>query len=246
MGSFMQVYTDGGGIREARVPDDYSGNGSQPFILKFPGFRRSLLASLVANSTASRTSDIVTITAPAHGIPTGATYVGFRFFYPGSAGLAAGWYDSITDVQTNTISFNAPGADFGSQSVNGAAAYTTQTFFPGFAVVPANFITDLSVISIVSNMGGGTTAATKTWRPAINGNTLSGISGNSYAFSVREALLTVITPTTVGMFAVGTNLNGVVQGTFDRTTESTITVAGTVSAAADFIVCFTAPMIRLM
>ena len=86
MGSFMQVYTDGGGIREARVPDDYSGNGSQSFILKFPGFRRSLLASLVASSTASRTSDIVTITATAHGIPTGATYVGFRFFYPGSAG----------------------------------------------------------------------------------------------------------------------------------------------------------------
>jgi len=247
MGSFIHVYTDGGGIRECKVPDDFSGIGSVPFILKFPGFKKCLLASLAASGNqASRTSNIVTITATAHGIPTGSTYVGFRFFYPGSASLAAGWYDSITDVQTNTISFNAPGANFGSENVNGGVAYTTQTFFPGFAVVPANFITDLSVISIVSNMGGGTTAATKTWRPAINGTTLSGISGNAYAFSVREALLIAMTPTTMGMFAVGTNLNGVVQGTFDRTTESTITVAGTVSAAADFIVCFNAPMIRLM
>ena len=76
MGSFMQVYTDGGGIREARVPDDYSGNGSQSFILKFPGFRKSLLASLVASSTASRTSGVVTITATAHHIiPQGTRYV---------------------------------------------------------------------------------------------------------------------------------------------------------------------------
>jgi len=246
MGSFIHVYTDGGGIREARVPDNYMGYGSQPFIQDFLGFKKCLLASLVTNSTAVRASGIVTITATAHGIPTGSTYVGFRFFYPGSAGLASGWYDSITDIQTNTISFSAPGADFGSQSVNGAAAYTTQTIFPGSAIVPANFITDLSVIRIASNMGGGTTAATKTWRPAINGNTLSGISGTTAAFSVREALLTVMTPTTVGMFTIGATLNGVIQGTFDRTTESTITVAGTVSAAADFIACFNAPMIQLM
>lgn len=140
MGSFIQVYTDGGGIREARVPDDYSGNGSQPFMLKFPGFRRSLLASLVASSTASRTSDVVTIAATAHGITTGANYIGFRFFYPGSPSLAAGWYDSVTDVQTNTISFSAPGANFGSESVNAAATYTTETTVWS-GTLPANTLT---------------------------------------------------------------------------------------------------------
>lgn len=109
MGSFIHVYTDGGGIREARVPDDYSGLGSQPFVVKFPDFRKSLLASLVVSSTAARTSDIVTVTATAHGITTGTTYVGFRFFYPGSPSLAAGWYDSIVSIpDANTITFNAP------------------------------------------------------------------------------------------------------------------------------------------
>ncbi len=140
MGSFIHVYTDGGGIREARVPDNYMGLGSQPYSLMLPEFRRSLLASLVVGSTAVRSSNIVTVTATAHGVPTGATYIGFRFFYPGSPSLAAGWYDSITDVQTNTISFNAPGANFGSESVNGAAIYTTETTVWSGAL-PANTLT---------------------------------------------------------------------------------------------------------
>ncbi len=164
MGSFMQVYTDGGGIREARVPDDYSGNGSQPFVLKFPGFRKSLLASLVTSSTASRTSNIVTITATAHGIPTGATYVGFRFFYPGSPSLTAGWYDSIVSIpDANTITFNAAGANFSSESVNGAVAYTTLTSFIS-TTIPADFLTLGSQLSLRFLRGGDTTAATKALR----------------------------------------------------------------------------------
>lgn len=140
MGSFIHVYTDGGGIREARVPDDYMGLGSQPYSLMLPEFRRSLLASLVVGSTAVRSSNIVTVTATAHGVPTGSTYLGFRFFYPGSPSLAAGWYDSITDVQANTISFNAPGANFSSESVNGAAIYTTETTVWS-GTLPANTLT---------------------------------------------------------------------------------------------------------
>lgn len=167
MGSFIQVYTDGGGIREVRVPDDYSGNGSQPFVLKFPGFKKCLLASLVTSSTASRTSNIVTITATAHGITAGATYVGFRFFYPGSASLAAGWYDSITDVQANTISFNAPGANFSSESVNGAAAYTTLTDVASL-IVPAPFMVPGTHMSLTGYHGGDTTSATKQVRTYLN------------------------------------------------------------------------------
>jgi hypothetical protein len=180
MGSFIHVYTDGGGIREARVPDDFSGLGSQPFVVKFPGFRKSLLASLVANSTASRTSDIVTVTATAHGIPTGTTYVGFRFFYPGSAGLTAGWYDSIVSIpDANTITFNAPGANFGSQSVNGAAAYTTLTSVSAFSIA-AGFLKPFSRITFVYFRSGDTTATTKNIRNIINGSQV-GLSGATTA-----------------------------------------------------------------
>jgi hypothetical protein len=168
MGSFIHAYTDGGGIRECRVPDDFSGIGSVPFILKFPGFKKCLLASLAASGNqASRTSNIVTITATAHGIPTGSTYVGFRFFYPGSASLAAGWYDSITDVQTNTISFNAPGANFGSENVNGGVAYTTLTDVASLTV-PAAFMSPGTNMSLVGYSGGDTTSATKQIRTYLN------------------------------------------------------------------------------
>ncbi len=164
MGSFIQVYTDGGGIRECRVPDDFKGIGSAPFILRFPGFRKSLLASLVASSTASRTSNIVTITATAHGITTGSTYVGFRFFYPGSPSLAAGWYDSIVSVpDANTITFNAPGTNFSSESVNGAAAYTTLTDVSSI-VIPASMVVPDTRLTVFGYRGGDTTAATKAFR----------------------------------------------------------------------------------
>lgn len=103
----------------------YDGGFSRYF--RLPGFRRSLLAALVAGSTATRSKGLVIITATAHGVPTGAPYVGFRFFYPGSSNLAAGWYDSIIEVTTNTLSFTAPGNDFASESVNGGAIYTTET-----------------------------------------------------------------------------------------------------------------------
>jgi hypothetical protein len=168
MGSFIHAYTDGGGIRECKVPDDFSGMGSVPFVLKFPGFKKCLLASLVTSSTASRTSNIVTITATAHGITTGSTYVGFRFFYPGSPSLAAGWYDSIVSVpDANTITFNAPGTNFSSESVNGAAAYTTLTDVASL-IVPAPFMVPGTHMSLTGYHGGDTTSVTKQVRTYLN------------------------------------------------------------------------------
>ena len=235
MGSFMQVYTDGGGIREARVPDDYSGNGSQSFILKFPGFRKSLLASLVVSSTASRTSDIVTITATAHGVPTGATYIGFRFFYPGSAGLAAGWYDSITDVQTNTISFNAPGANFGSQSVNAAAAYTTLTSVTS-TTIPAN--TFKSGSKVTSNLfrSGDTTATTKNLRNLFGGQQLGLSGGTSNPYGTHRVSIYFEDGFALSVASQdGVLSNSLSRVAMDLSVDQTFGISGSVSAAAGFI-----------
>lgn len=140
----------------------------QPTILKFSGFKKCLLASLVASSTASRTSDIVTITATAHGINTGSTYVGFRFFYPGSPSLAAAWYDSILSIpDVNTITFSAPGANFSSESINGGVAYTTLTDVASLTV-PAAFMSPGTNMSLVGYSGGDTTSATKQIRTYLN------------------------------------------------------------------------------
>lgn len=243
MGSFMQVYSDGGGIREARVPDDYSGLGSQPFVVKFPGFRKSILASLVASSTASRTSDIVTVTATAHGIPTGTTYVGFRFFYPGSAGLTAGWYDSIVSIpDANTITFNAPGADFGSQSVNGAAAYTTLTSVSAFSIA-AGFLKPFSRITFVYFRSGDTTATSKNIRNLINGSQV----GLSSATTTPHGTHRVTVALEDGFMMSSASHDQVLSNTFPRvaldvSADNTFGFSASIAAAGSFVAIHNASM----
>ncbi|AEI70971.1 hypothetical protein [EBPR podovirus 3] len=235
MGSFMQVYTDGGGIREARVPDDYSGNGSQPFIIKFPGFRKSLLASLVTSSTASRTSDVVTIAATAHGVTTGSIYVGFRFFYPGSPSLAAGWYDSITDVQTNTISFNAPGANFGSQSVNGAAIYTTLTSIIA-TTIPANTLRSSSKITSNLFRSGDTTATTKNLRNIFGGQQLGLSVANSTPHGTHRLSIYFEDGSALSVASQdGVSSSFLPRVAMDLSVDQTFGISGSVSAAAGFV-----------
>jgi len=249
MGSFIHVYTDGGGIRECRVPDDFSGMGSVPFVLKFPGFKKSLLASLaVSGNQASRTSNIVTIAATAHGIPTGSTYVGFRFFYPGSASLAAGWYDSITDVQTNTISFNAPGANFGSENVNGGVAYTTATQVSGVAIIPAGYLLDINKSAgMAVPMGGGSTAVIKTLKMTFNGTALLSSTATTACFGCRRSELYSVSNTQIGAFFSVQNgsSSSTPSVTIDKTVDISVGIQLTISAAADFIILYEGPALYI-
>lgn len=243
MGSFIHVYTDGGGIREARVPDDYSGLGSQPFVVKFPGFRKSLLASLVANSTASRTSDIVTVTATAHGIPTGTAYVGFRFFYPGSAGLTAGWYDSIVSIpDANTITFNAPGANFSSQSVNGAAAYTTLTSVSAFSIA-AGFLKPSSRITFVYFRSGDTTATTKNIRNIINGSQMGLSSATTTPNGTHRVTVALEGGFMMSAAAQDQTLStSFPMGALDPLVDNTFGFSASLSAAGAFVAIHNASM----
>lgn len=241
MGSFIHAYTDGGGIRECRVPDDFSGIGSVPFILKFPGFKKCLLASLAASGNqASRTSNIVTIAATAHGIPTGSTYVGFRFFYPGSASLGAGWYDSITDVQTNTISFNAPGANFGSENVNGGVAYTTLTTINSL-IIPAGTVKPNTRITTNIFRSGDTTAVTKTVRNVFSTRQL-GMGTQTTAPQCWHRMSIHCDET--GGLAVANNdgaaAGSLAAGTIDFSVDQTFSISGSLSAASGFLVVFNA------
>ncbi len=158
-------------VADSSVFDDEEApnSGFTPKSLGFPGFKRSLLASLVSNSTASRANGLVTVTATSHGITTGATYQGVRFFYPGSTNLAAGWYDSLVAIaDANTLTFTAPGPDFASESVNGAVAYTTLTDLAS-AIIPGRLILPDTHISVVGYSGGDTSSVTKQIRTYLNG-----------------------------------------------------------------------------
>lgn len=238
-------YDDGTG----QIVDQNLKTHSQPFVAKFSGFKKCLLASLVVSSTASRTSDIVTVTATAHGITTGTTYVGFRFFYPGSPSLVAGWYDSILSIpDANTITFSAPGANFGSESINGGAIYTTNTTIQGQGVIPGGILGDNSTARLSVTSGGGVTGATKTIRPFVNGISLGQATATGFPFSVREWELISYSATALACVFIQYNgaSSSFITVAVDKTQDIFIQLQLAVSAAADFVVLYPPARINIV
>ena len=236
MQEFIKFTDSGGGAREQVVD-----TGSVvPFYLKFPGWPAAagiLLGSLVASSTASRTSGVVTVTATAHGITTGSTFVGYRFYYPGSPTLAAGLYDSILSIpDANTITFSAAGADFSSESINSGTAWTTTTDLTTMTI-KGNLLKDLSRVIIRIGKLGSTGGATKTVTETFGGSQLG----------VQTATSNSISDTSTGFRCYGTNkqlafsysdgTGGTIYQTLtkDITVDQSLTIRGTISAAGEFL-----------
>lgn len=208
-----------------------------PYSMRFPGFSRSLLASLVASSTAARTSNVVTVTATAHGITTGATFVGLNFFYPGSASLAAGWYGPIVSIpDANTITFTAAGANFSSESVNGGAAYTSLTDIASVLIHGEQMVADAS-ISIFGYRGGDSTSTSKTLRLYLNGQNVhtQGLTTTPY---VRFQATTVLLETGKALGTSGfDNLSSATEysASCPVGADATLLVKGSLSAASAFL-----------
>lgn len=240
------VRDDGGGIYSRPVPENFLNFGAFPYTLTPAAFVRSIVASLVTSSTAVRASNVVTITATAHGVPN--TYNGFSFYYPGSPTLAAGWVDNITVVDANTITFPSVGADFSSESINSAAAYVTATALPFNIVIPGGILTDTSSGRIVLNTASLNTAATKTVRPFLGGTGFGpGQAGTTYPCAAKEWEFGMLNTTQLTSQICGPNnqggssLSSVL--TFNPLNNNIITFQHTVSAAQDFVAMITAPRI---
>lgn len=239
----------GGGIFSRNVPENFIDFGAFPYALTQSNFQRCIVASLVTSTTAARTSNVVTITATAHGVPN--TYNGFRFYYPGSAGLAAGWVDNITVVDANTITFPSVGADFTSQSVNAAAAYTTATNIPGGILIPAGMMADTTTGRIVVNASSLNTAASKTVRPFLGASGLAPAQvGSTFSCGTREWEFSMINTTQItGVnVAPGSNVGTASLNTpvaFNPLIDNTVSIQLTVSAAQDFLAILNTPKIIL-
>lgn len=211
-----------------------------PIIKRFPTWPANtgiLLASLAASSTASRTGGTVTISATGHGVPN--TYVGFRFFYPGSPSLTAGMYDSVLTIpDANTITFSAPGADFGSESINSGAAYTTATDLISLTI-SGNTLKDGSKVSFKALRAGTTAAIAKTLALFFGGSQIcSQAPTTTPSGETGMAFRCVGSAKQVGMsngveFTLSASTNTVL--TKDATADQTLTVRGTIAAAFDYI-----------
>ena len=182
---------------------------------------------------------IVTVTATAHGITTGSTYVGCRYFYPGSPSLAAGWYDSILTVpDANTLTFSATGADFGSESVNGGAAYTTATDINSL-IIPGNSLKDQSKVRLVHLRDGDAVATNKTIALVFGGSALSLFNATSSSRG-DVALGFRCLGLNKQIASNGVNEYGMTSGalnssTKDITQDQTLTLRATCTAARLFI-----------
>lgn len=203
--------------------------------MRFPGFKKSLLASLVANSTASRTGGLVTVSATSHGITTGTTYVGFRFFYPGSPNLSAGWYDSIVSIpDANTLTFSAPGPDFASESVNGAAAYTTLTSITD-VVIPGGTLKPYSRITSNLFRTGDTTATLKNIRNIFGGNQLGLSAASTNPHGTHRLTIHFEENRAYSTSAQDGSLSGTLPNvSIPLEVDQTFGLSGNVSAAAGF------------
>lgn len=242
------VRDNGGGIYSRPVPENFLDFGNFPYVISPLNFQRCLVASLVTSTTAVRTSNVVTVTATAHGIPN--TYNGFRFYYPGSAGLAAGWVDNITVVDANTITFPSVGADFTSQSVNAAAAYTTATNIPGGILIPAGMMSDSSSIRLTAHTASLNTAATKTVRPFLGASALAPAqSGTTFNCMLKEWEFCMLNTTQIvgHLVATGNLGSGSISPgvAFNTLADNLILIQLTVSAAQDFIALLQAPKMIL-
>ncbi len=226
----------------------YTTTGSGSLVYKFPNWPVNygfLLASLVAGATATRTSNIVTVTATAHGITTGTMYVGFRFYYPGSTSLAAGWYDSILTIpDANTITFSAQGIDFSSESINGGAAWTTITDVIS-VIIPGGTLRDQSRASIWVSRAGDTTASTKALYMNISGTLLAywGLGATSSA-SGKMTFSCFGSNLQRGLQSVDGAGSGsaLIPTTKNMSADQTITLRGVASAAATFLVIYAASL----
>jgi len=238
----------GGGIFSRNIPENFIDFGAFPYVLSYENFTRSLLPSYVLSSTAVRASGVVTVTATAHGIPTGTVYSGYNIYYPGSPSLAAGWYSAITTVPTaNTISFTAPGADFGSESVNGGAIYTTATAIPGIIRIPAGMLLPTSTAILSVSVFSLNSAATKTVRPFLGANGLPILSSTTFPCTGKDWIFSMHNATQASGQMVDTAASAISSlFTLDPNTDINVTVQLSVGAASDFCAIIAPPKLQIL
>lgn len=210
------------------------GKGAIPF----PDFAPRLLASLVASSTAACTSGVVTVTATAHAIPA-SVFEGFSFYFPGSPSLVAGWYSNFARTGVDTLTFSAPlSADFGSESVNAGAAFTSEATYES-TVLPANTFDVGDRLTIPTFRSGNNQAGTKTIRIKIGANTVTTQANTSTTTIVGAAEFSCTFDsrnTAVGNGGFNSSLTSTLTRiAADIATDLTISLTGQLSAAGMYM-----------
>lgn len=149
----------------------FSGDAAAGVVAAMPlgTFKPSILASLVAGATYGQSGNLVTVTATAHGLPTGRD--GYRIFWPGSAAIPAGWYDGFAYVDENSFTFQNPTPQTveAGATLTGPLPYTVSTTLASIDL-SAGALGKNGRLSAIITAGGDLTAGKKETRLAINGS----------------------------------------------------------------------------
>jgi len=212
-----------------------------PYVLSFPGFAPSVLASFVNGTTAAQVGNMVTVTAAAHGIVGSTAKNGYRIYYPGSPSIAAGWYGEFAWVDANTVTFTNPVAQtVSSESVNGGLAYTAATTvctltLPGGSMGPNGRITLASLHS------GDATSGSKFLRMVLGGSVLHSVTlGSAASWWSRQTVINngietkqVAAAAADGVASGSAFSSAAINTTLDQTVSATITLGPALWASLD-------------
>lgn len=134
-----------------------------PKIFKFPNFKPYLFGSLVSGATYAQSGTTVTVTATGHGLPNNKN--GCRIYWPGSAAIAAGWYENFQYVDANTYTFTNVVAQTiaAGSAITGGLPITTLTQGP-VAVLPGGSVGPNGCLLARLARSGDATAGTKAVR----------------------------------------------------------------------------------
>ena len=204
-----------------------------------------VIAALVAGATADQTGNTVTVTATAHGLSSAVA--GADFYFPGSPSIPAGWYANLQRPTVNSLTFiNPVSQTVSSESVNSGAAFTGNAVIGSISIPPLT--ASGQVIADVFRSG-GTTAASKQVQWNHGGSLIMKAPASTASPFVRSqnSFANVgATNKQVGYATIdgtATTGSGVYLGTVDTSVASLLEFIGSVSAAADFLLVYSAHVV---
>lgn len=204
-----------------------------------------VIAALVAGATADQTANTVTVTATAHGLSSAVA--GADFYYPGSPSIPAGWYANLQRPTVNSLTFTNPVSQtVSSESVNSGAAFTGNAVIGSIALPP---LTASGQVIADAFRSGGTTAASKQVQWFHGGALIMkppAATSSPFVRTQNSFANIGATNKQVGYATVDGNAttgSGVYIGTVDTSAASLLEFIGSVSAAADFLMIYSAHVI---
>ena len=248
MGEFVHVYNDGGGIRNANVPNTPLSISGKPkaiskgdaFQLSFDDMVPKIFPSLVNGSTAAQAGSTVTVTATAHGIPS-AAYDGWKVWYPGSTNIPAGWYSDFQYLTVDTFSFTAADSKtVASESVNGGSYVSAYTEIVR-TIIPGNSMGKDGRITCKILRGGDTTSGNKQMRTNLGGTALN--SNATWTSPAVMALYSIFNVNSEAkqrclFVADGTATATIISGTVDTTRDQVFSITVALANASQFFTMY--------